>query len=443
MTEEYESDVMSVSYLKERNTLCLVWKGSEIAKDTDYKTLLMHTSELIRKHECDSVIVDGNMPEHLCDNDVRWGRKILVPALEAAGLHKIVFVGGIRGFDSLKLNDRFVCLDAANLDEAKAEIPKVFKPSPEILQMSREEAVSYLGLKDDANDFAIDEKFWQLSKRYRGDDTPESEQKLADVSCAYDIACGRRDEVRKETQINASRRKFLGKNASEWKTYFSYTWLRWLIIAIAAVCAFLLVKQIFFTKAYDCSVVSFGHFEYDNTNMTASLTAEGYTKPYVTSVDIVVPNDQNQSSNAYADQTFAAVMSSSPDMIVTDDQTYGYYFSYLADMSTVYDDLKDYLPKDVYDSLKPVYMSERDSVELSNSYIEDNVINKDIEDASDYSDTPVMVGLEITDPDMIKKLGYTNLWPDSAPSVVIGMYCDTTDVATCEKVMIAVLGDAI
>ena len=208
MTEEYESDVMSVSYLKERNTLCLVWKGSEIAKDTDYKTLLMHTSELIRKHECDSVIVDGNMPEHLCDNDVRWGARFLFRHLKPQVFIRSFLSVESGGFDSLKLNDRFVCLDAANLDEAKAEIPKVFKPSPEILQMSREEAVSYLGLKDDANDFAIDEKFWQLSKRYRGDDTPESEQKLADVSCAYDIACGRRDEVRKETQINASRRKF-------------------------------------------------------------------------------------------------------------------------------------------------------------------------------------------------------------------------------------------
>ena len=92
----------------------------------------------------------------------------------------------------------------------------------------------------------------------------------------------------------------------------------------------------------------------------------------------------------------------------------------------------------VVDSLQEVWdYFDENGVDLEGMALED------IEDASDYSDTPVMVGLEITDPDMIKKLGYTNLWPDSAPSVVIGMYCDTTDVATCEKVMIAVLGDAI
>ena len=95
----------------------------------------------------------------------------------------------------------------------------------DIEKMTKEEALEYLGLPSDANDFYIDEKFWKLSKQYRGKNDKESEDKLSELSAVYNIACGRRDEALRKADERAKASKFLGKTKDEWKNYFAYSWL--------------------------------------------------------------------------------------------------------------------------------------------------------------------------------------------------------------------------
>jgi len=54
--------------------------------------------------------------------------------------------------------------------------------------MDRAEALSVLHLDEKANAYAIDERFWQLTKRYRRE---KNDEMLAQITAAYDVASGR------------------------------------------------------------------------------------------------------------------------------------------------------------------------------------------------------------------------------------------------------------
>ena len=89
--------------------------------------------------------------------------------------------------------------------------------SEEIVKMTREEALDYLGLPADADKEAVENRFWQLSKKYRTMRGDESEQKMSDLSAAYDIATGNRDIREEAAKARANEKQFLGKTKSEWK----------------------------------------------------------------------------------------------------------------------------------------------------------------------------------------------------------------------------------
>ena len=292
--------------------------------------------------------------------------------------------------------------------------------SEELIGMSKEKALEYLGLKPDANDFEIDDKFWQLSKNARGiSDDKEREQKIIDITYAYDVATGKEQERIRALREREAEPKYLGKTKGEWKNYFGYTWYKYLIVIFIIVCAVLIVKRIIFTPDEDIGVLSVGHFKVDTDIMDARLRDSGFKNPYVAEVDIAVPNDQGQTSNAYASQSSSVLFLSNPELVVTDEATLLYFYGNMADMAPYYEELKEELPAETLEKITPVYYSEYDAELLSVKYQEDQGAgNIDYSDLEAASQEPVLVGLEIKDEDLMTALGYKNLWPSSDATLI-------------------------
>ena len=89
------------------------------------------------------------------------------------------------------------------------------------VKMDRSAALKALGLPGTANAYAVDNRFWQLTKRYRAE---KNDEKLKEVTDAYDVASGRAAEKDAEIKEYQSSKKFLGKTNAQWKVYFYYTW---------------------------------------------------------------------------------------------------------------------------------------------------------------------------------------------------------------------------
>ena len=301
----------------------------------------------------------------------------------------------------------------------------------DIEKMTKEEALTYMGLPQDANDFAVDERFWQLSKK-----DPDSEEKLNELSAVYNIACGRRDEAVAKEEKRAGEKKFLGKTKDEWKTYISYTWFKALIIVVVVAVAISVIYNAVFKNRYDSAAVAFGHFSIDSVQIEEKLLSEEIKNPYIANVDIVVPNEMGQTENIYSDQSLAAVMSMDPNVLITDSMTYKYYFSNFADMASIYSDLKLVLPANVYSKIVPVYLSERDAFLFTRDYLKQQDLLDGSTNVNEYDTTPVMIGLMITDKTAITSLGIENGWPDQDPEIIFGVYSNTADYSKAEKMIL-------
>lgn len=435
MTETYSTDVMSAKYIKEHNVVFIEFKKP--ASGDSYRTPQMHMCEIAKKRGTDTVIVDTRKAE-LTEEDLKWSAKILIPAFEKAGIKKLFFIcGEDLEYEPRELKCKLEIVKVPDIDSAIAMI----SPAE---QMTRKEALDILGLKEDANAFAIEERFYQLTKRYRGKTDEESEAKLNELSEAYNVASGKREQELAKREAHDNSRKFLGKTAGEWKTYFSYTWLRWLIVLVVALIAGNLIYNVFIKAGYDCSIVAFGHFDFDGTYVEQSLVEQGFKNPYVASADIVVPNDEDQVQNAYSDQTLSALLLSSPDILITDNLTLPYYFEQYQDLTHIYSDLKDFVRPEAYNLLQPVYLSEADCAELMNEYSESQMLDDDMAyDMEDVSEESIMVGFRITDPEVIERLGITSRWTEQRPGIVISVYSGLDDISEAEKVLVAILNKVV
>ncbi|MCR4687937.1 MAG: hypothetical protein K5745_00125 [Saccharofermentans sp.] len=436
MTETYSTDVMSAKYIKEHNVVFIEF--TKPAEGEAYRTPQMHVCEIARKRGAETVIADLRKTD-ISEVDIKWSSKVLMPAYENAGIKTIIYIcGEDLEEEPAEFKSKLTIRKAKDYDEAISML------RPEKTTFTRKEALDLLGLKEDANAFAIDERFYQLTKRYRGKTDEESQAKLNELSEAYNTATGQRDKERREQLDRDRSKKFLGKTAGEWKTYFSYTWLRWVIVLIVLVIAGNLIYNIFIKGSYDCSVVAFGHFDFDGTYISDVLEANEYDNPYVASADVVVPNEEGQTENAYSDQTFSALLLSNPDVLITDEVTLPYYFNQYQDLSKIYFDLEDFVRPEVYDKLEPVYLSEAACAELMAEYSESQMLDagEDV-DMSEVSYQSIMVGIRISDPEIIAKLGFTTRWTEQDPDLVIAIYAGQDDLTNAENVLITILNKAV
>lgn len=436
MYEEYDSETMFARYDDEANTVKLEWKKE--ASGDKYRTPLMHAAELIRKHGCGTMIIDATKLGKIPEADKTWTVKVFEPALKKSGLEEVIFVGKDLGAD---FKGKIKRKNVATMEEAENLIKKEAHPSAGIAEMTREQAIEYLGLPADADAAAVDDKFYQLAKRYRKSDDEDAEQKLADLSAAYNIASGRRDAEEQRELEHDQAKKIFGKTAEDWKTFFGYNWLKFVLGA--GVLVFIISIVNFFAQGGNsCTVISFGNFGHNTSYISSVLEIYGYSNPYVATVDYIVPNTEGLENQQYADQTLAAFFSADPNVLITDEMTYVYYFSQFADLTDAYDLIKEEVPAEVFDSLTPIYMSEKEAYYLTKTYYEQiyEIQDYDAEiDVNELSDKQIMVGLELKDPDMIEKLGFENWWRKQPPTLVFGIFANTSNLANSIQVLITIL----
>lgn len=450
----FDSEAFKLGYDKETDSC--VMRFTSYGDRDKFRTPMMHAVEMIRKYKCTSLIIadeckSSESLSNINEADLRWVKKVIIPKLATTSCEHIYFVvdedEAGTSCDEVPyslFNDKFKTDKVVSEQFALMMIRKgcQVEESSKIESMTRTQALEYMNLPADANDFAIDERFWKLSKQIRGDNTPEGRQKIADLSAAYDIATGRRDERVRKAAVREQERKIFGKTGDEWRTYFSYTWYRYLIAVILIALAGNLIYTVAFKPRYDCGYLSLGHFENESDYVEKFLTTRmGFVNPMMGTVDVVIPNDQGQSQQAYADQSAATLMISRPNVIVFDEVTMPYYFSNLADFSSAYECLRENLTDEQFRKLRPIYLSERDSQALLMEY-ERNYgaeLNAYDDDLSYYDDTPVMVGVELTDEAAISALGYNNLWPDYEPSLVFSVYSDTMSYVDSEQIIMQLL----
>ena len=315
------------------------------------------------------------------------------------------------------------------------------KTSEQIASMTKEEALEFLGLPADADKEALENKFWQLSKKYRSLKGNEAEQKLADLSAAYDIAAGNRDLRQQAEEARSHEKQFMGKTKDEWKTYFSYTWKYILGAIVLVAVSAALIWNFFFKPREDCGIISIGNFE-NKTEYYESVVKElGFKHPNLSTFCYVAVSEKDQQADAYTNQAAVATLYSGANVIVTDQSAMPYFFEYLMDCSSLYKQLEQVLPAEKFAKITPVYMSEREYKKLIVEYR----LGKGMElsdtnvDYSSYSDAKIMTGLMIDDADMIKKIGYTNYWPDKPATLIFGINVMSKDTDVSASIITAVL----
>ena len=448
MEEIFESESFKIRYDEETNA-CVLTLMKYSGRD-HFRTPLMHTLEIIRKHSCRDLIIDEKDCVDVSETDWKWVRKTVIPRLASSSCKHIYFVVP-EECSGTKCDDEPYCLfsDRFKVDKVMSEKFALMmiknhceiEAGADICSMTREQALAFMELPANANDFMIDERFWKLSKQLRGDNSAEGKQRIADLSAAYDIATGRRDErVAKEIR-REKEKKFLGKTGDEWRTYFSYTWYKYLIGLILIILAGNLLNTILFSPRYDCGVLSIGHFANESDYVEKFLlTRMGYKNPMIGLADIVVPNEQGQSQNAYADQTASTLLMSGPNVLVFDEATIPYYFGYLTDARAVYELLRENLTPDQFRKLRPVYLTERESQALLDEYELNYGAEMFVDDdLSLYDNTPVMIGIAVDDEEAIRKLGYENLWPETKTTLVFSIYEQSMDLNDSEKIILNLL----
>ena len=313
--------------------------------------------------------------------------------------------------------------------------------SEKVAQMTREEALAYLDLPEDADKEAIEKRFWQLSKNYRTMRGDEAEQKMADLSAAYDIATGNRDLREEAAEARAKEKKFLGKTKAEWKNYVSYTWKYYAgAIVLIAVSVFLILN-FFFKPREDCGITSIGNFEHNEAYYDEVVKSLGFKHPALTTYCYVAVSGKGQEADPYTNQAAVVSLYSGANVIVTDKAAMPFFFEYLTDCTKLYKSLEQLLPAEKFAKITPVYLSEREYRKM----IVDYRVSKGMAladtgtDFSSFSDQKIMTGLMIEDEDLVKKLGYTNYWPDQPASAIFSISVMSRDQDESARIITAVL----
>ena len=297
--------------------------------------------------------------------------------------------------------------------------------------MDRAAALAVLGLSETANAYAVDNRFWQLTKRYRAE---KNDEKLKEVTDAYEVASGRA-AARKVEQIAEDRsKKIFGKSTRQWKVFFYYSWWKIIAVLVCAVLAGSLAYQMITGGNYDIKIVSIGHFSMDNTFMSKYTTDKlGYKNPYITYANLVIDGSEAESNaTVYGAASAASFLSANPDVIIFDSKTMPYYLGVINNLDSYYEALQQSLPQVLLDKIKPVRCTMKQYIELTTEEGETPVYSSDDEIEHIY-------GLEITDPELIKALGYINEWASEKDSLVFCISTSSEDTAKAENFITAIL----
>ena len=313
----------------------------------------------------------------------------------------------------------------------------------DLTKMTREEALEYMGLFSDADIKEIDDRFWQMAKKYRGKEDPESIAMEDEISAVYDIASGRRDFRKNEEQQKEAEPKRFGKTKSEWKTYIEYTWYKYVLGIVIAAAVIYLGVSVFTSEKSAVAVIVFGHMNFDDDYMRDALVDSGAKNPFIGSADIIVPNTEGFKYSESDNAKFNSMFYMDPCVLIADEATYPYYYSTFKDLSPIYEEIMAGLSEEAKAGIVPVYMTEQESMYYQNLLIQSSEYDdSDLYDTSLYSDEPVLIGFQITDPRIAEKLGVDCMWHSRQTTIMIGEYSKCRDDAKAASIIITIINSA-
>lgn len=313
-------------------------------------------------------------------------------------------------------------------------VPQIITPD----SMDRKSAMAYFGLGESANSFELDQKFFQQTKKYRGD-LKTNHDKLEEINQVYFIASGKKSEEKQKEISRAKEKKLFGKSFADWKVHFYYGWWKYVLVALLAVMAFFLIRQVFFVPRTDFRVISLGHFEKTEDHLTNYLIDRlGYVNPEVSNMDIIVDKSENDSAETmYSSLGATALIAVASDVMITDISTMPYFLDYIAPMDDFYASLQSTLSEEQLSVIVPVYYSFAQYYDLPF-------------DGEDTDEPPVLTekdyerhvyGLMILDPEAINSLGYVNNWRSRIPSIVFSVSTSAKNEEASEAFIRSILTD--
>ena len=446
MNEVFDSEQFSVEYKKDDNIVLVVLKGKAI-RDS-YRTPMMHAADMVLRHSCKVMAVDFKANPELSEKDLYWSKKILFANLKKSGLETLALIDdqelqivqGIRVFCGNKFKT-IVCKSYEEVKERTADSKS--DADSKYAGMTREQALEYMGLGTDADIKEIDDRFWQMSKKYRGKEDAESKAMEDEISAVYDIASGRRDVRAKEEQMRENEPKYFGRYKSDWKTIIHYNWKNWLLGAVVGISIIVILVGYFLNSQNDCSVLVFGHMYLDNTYMREALEGQGLKNPYVGLADVVVPNDEKIPMDEIGNESFNAQFYTNPDVLISDNRAYMYYFNVYKDIGPLYDKIMAGLSDEAKAGVKPIYMSERESVRYKNDMLmEYGLGDEDIKNPAEFPDDPILIGFEITDQDVVTNFGVEAKWKSRQTTLMLGQCKNSTDDVMTVKIITSIINAA-
>lgn len=314
--------------------------------------------------------------------------------------------------------------EKSNVDstEQKAEVTNT---SADLPAMSREEALRLLGLSSDAKMEVIDQRFYQLTKRFRIEKDQES---LSKITAAYEIASGRAEQKAAEIEAHQSAKKIFGKTKLQWSTYFYYSWWKYVIAAVLVVLVAYMATQMINGNNFDIRIVSVGHFKQESQYLTDFAVEElQFQNPYVVSSDIEFADPTAKGTGGMNEALAAfSYLAATPDVILLDEPTAPYFIEYLSNLDGYYEALRLALPADVFDSIEPLRYSFKDSYTLRGLNFDDYEYEPGDEEQHIY-------GLIFKDPKMYQALGFLTRWQTGDKLVVIGLSVTSENSTSAES----------
>ena len=430
MNEVFDSEHINVEYKKDEDIVLVVLKGK--VKRDNYRTPMMHASDMLLRHSCKVLAVDFQTDPELSEADLNWSKKILFNNLKKSGLEKLILITP-ESTDLVKkvvnfCGGKFKTVISKSYEDVINDIDSARAAEEKYSKMTREDALEYMGLNADADIKEIDDRFWQMSKKYRGQEDPESMAMEDEISAIYDIASGRRDIRAEEEERKKNEPMYFGRYKSDWDNIIRYNWKNWLLGAVVGISALCVIIGYVMNSKSDCSVLVFGHMYLDNTYIREALEEQNLKNPYVGLADIVVPNDENIPMDKMGNEAFNAQFYTNPDVLISDERSYQYYFSTFQDLGPLYDRIMAGLSDKAKAGIRPVYMSEREAIRKNNDLLQSSgFVAEDLRNPAEFPDDPILIGIEITDPDIVTKMGVEAKWKSRKTTFVLGRCANSKD----------------
>ena len=188
--------------------------------------------------------------------------------------------------------------------------------------LTKKESLDILGLHENSLATDIDTRYATLVKRYRAE---QNNEKLEEISLAYNIITGRYVEPAKEDP--AMKRVVFGRTRTEWSNIWLYGKFKFLAIAVAVFFVVYLVYTVVTNTPGDFKLAAVGDFYIENSETPAEYVISlfpDYKKVDVSSA--YIGSSGNSGYDAASEQKAMILVSvSGEDVIILDKASFERY----------------------------------------------------------------------------------------------------------------------